>query len=433
MHWSQNYITIPEFQQKFQLQQLKNCLKYTNLHSAFYQNYFKTNDINILDFKSLQDFNKIPITTKNQLQKYPESFLAVPKNDIIEISSTSGSTGQPLFFKYNAQDLERVMYNETSSLALANVTQNDIVVIMTTLDKRFIAGLAYYLALNNIGSKVIRCGVGALEMQWETILNLKATAIIAVPSFILKLIEYAKQQGIHLNNTSVKKAICIGESILDEHLKPNALHQFITNQWSIELFSTYASTEMSTAFTECIAHQGLHVQPHLIYAEVLDEHNNPLPPGKVGELTVTPFRVETMPLIRFKTGDIVYYTDTVCACGRIGRRISPVLGRTQNRLKLKGTTIYPEAIIKILYQCSQIDNFAIVAELNLDQTDHISIYYSTKQHTELQIDTLKNMLQSSLRVLPKIYYETSTFVDNLLQKFATRKVNKFIDLRPKSI
>src|SRR5205085_1939655 len=127
---------------------------------------------------------------------------------------------------------------------------------------------------------------------WDTILRLKPTAIVAVPSFIYKLIQYAQEHGIDINSSSVKKAVCIGENIRNTDFSLNILVKKITDAWGIKLYSTYASTEMQTAFTECGYGKGGHHQPELLIVELLDENNRQVAPGEPGEVTITTLGVE---------------------------------------------------------------------------------------------------------------------------------------------
>ena len=159
---------------------------------------------------------------------------------------------------------QRLTCNEYSSFVSAGGTVNDIYQLMLTLDRQFMAGMAYYSGIRKLGAGIIRLGPGVPSLQWETILRLKPTAIVAVPSFILKLIDYAKEHNIDINSTSVKKAICIGENIRNTDFSLNTLGKKITEAWNIKLYSTYASTEMQTAFTECTECKGGHLQPELM-------------------------------------------------------------------------------------------------------------------------------------------------------------------------
>src|SRR5690554_4038507 len=286
----------------FQEEKLRDLLQYLNTHSPYYKRVFKEQHIDINSIQTLEDLTKIPTTTKDQLQQYNNDFLCVPKNKIIDYVTTSGTLGDPVTFALTDNDLDRLAYNEAMSFACSGVTENDVIQLMTTIDRRFMAGLAYFLGARKLGAGIIRVGNGIPELQWDSILKFKPSYIIAVPSFLLKLIEYAQQNNIDINASGIKGAICIGESLRNQDFSLNTLSKKIKESWDIELFSTYASTEMNTAFTECEAQQGGHQHPELIITEILDEHDLPVADGEAGELTITTLGVEGMPLLRFKTG-----------------------------------------------------------------------------------------------------------------------------------
>src|SRR5258708_18768160 len=212
---------------------------------------------------------------------------------------------------------------------------------MLTLDRKFMAGIAYYPGLRKLGAGISRLGSGAASIQWETIQRLKPTAIVAVPSFILKLIQFAKEYKIDLNNSSVKKAICIGENIRNTDFSLNILGKKIKEGWDLHLYSTYASTEMQTAFTECSEGHGGHLQPEPLIAQLLDEDNRPAPPNIPAQVTITTLGVEGMHLLRYKTGDICMYYDQPCPSGRKSLRLSRIIGRKKQMITFKATTPSP--------------------------------------------------------------------------------------------
>src|SRR5690554_7854932 len=287
----------------FQETKLKETLQYLKENSPYYKRFFDENKIQISEINTLEDLREIPVTTKDQLQKFNDDFICVPRSEIIDYVTTSGTLGDPVTFALTDNDLNRLAYNEAISFACCGVGKEDVLQLMTTMDRRFMAGLAYFLGARKLGAGIVRVGSGIPELQWDSILKFKPTYLITVPSFLLKLIEYAKQRNINLNDTGVKAAICIGEPIREEDFSPNVLANKITKDWDIALYSTYASTEMSTAFNECEQHQGGHHHPELIIAEVLDDEDKPVADGQVGELVITTLGVEAMPLLRFKTGE----------------------------------------------------------------------------------------------------------------------------------
>jgi len=198
---------------QMQEQKLKELLVYLSQNSPFYKELFAKHSINIYDINTVADLSSIPTTTKDDLQQRNNDFLCVPADKIIEYTSTSGTLGSPVTIALTENDLQRLAFNEYSSFKCADGSSNDTYQLMLTLDRQFMAGIAYYSGIRKLGAGIIRLGPGVPSLQWETIKRLKPTAIVAVPSFILKLIHYAKDTGININETSVKKAICIGENI----------------------------------------------------------------------------------------------------------------------------------------------------------------------------------------------------------------------------
>lgn len=388
----------------FQIEKLKSLLGYLNMNSAFYKRLFKTHEIDINKINSLEDLAVIPTTSKDDLQQYNDDFICVPKNKIVDYVTTSGTLGEPVIFALTDKDLDRLAYNEAISFACAGVTSDDVIQLMTTIDRRFMAGLAYFLGARKLGAGIIRVGNGIPELQWDSILKFKPTYIIVVPSFLLKLIEFAKNNNIDINKSGIKGAICIGESLREQDFSLNTLSKKIRENWDIELYSTYASTEMSTAFTECEAQQGGHHHPELIISEILDDNNQPVVEGESGELTITTLGVEGMPLLRFKTGDIVKAHSEKCSCGRNTDRLGPVIGRKKQMIKYKGTTIYPPAMHNVLNDFNEVETYIIELSHNSIGTDEILIKIATEEPTEKLLKNIKDHFRAKLRVRPNIEF-----------------------------
>lgn len=412
-----------------QEQKLKELLAYVAQNSPFYKELFAKHNINIADINTVADLSKIPTTTKDDLQQRNNDFLCVPAEKVIEYTSTSGTLGSPVTIALTESDLQRLAYNEYSSFQCADGSKDDTYQLMLTLDRQFMAGIAYYLGIRKLGAGIIRLGPGVPSLQWETIKRLKPTAIVAVPSFILKLIQYAKDTGINIHETSVKKAICIGENIRNTDFSLNILGRKITEAWDIKLYSTYASTEMQTAFTECEEGKGGHYQPELVIVELLDENNEQVAPGIPGEVTITTLGVEGMPLLRYKTGDICMYYDEPCACGRTSLRLSPIMGRKKQMIKFKGTTLYPPALFDLLNEREEILDFVIEVSSNEIGLDQVLIYIVPSEISEECDHRIRAYLQARLRVSPHIKYLTAEAIQKMQFSEASRKAIKFIDKR----
>lgn len=414
----------------FQTERMAETLAYVAEKSPFYRELFMKNNIDVKDIATIEDLQRIPVTTKQDLQLRSQDFLCVDLVEIIDYVTTSGTLGDPVTFGLTENDLERLAYNEASSFKMAGLGKNDIIQLMTTIDRRFMAGLAYFMGARKLGCGIVRVGNGIPELQWDTIMRIKPTACIVVPSFLIKLIDYAEANGIDYNGCSMKKAICIGEALRNPDGNLTKLGQKISEKWpELELYSTYASTEMQSSFTECSQHDGGHVPGDLIIVELLDENNKPVKKGEIGEVTITTIGVEGMPLVRFKTGDMCIGYEQACGCGRKSMRLSSVLGRKGQMIKYKGTTLYPPALFDILDNIPNIRNYIVEVFTNSIGTDQIRIRVGSEDHSETFTKQIKDIFRSKVRVAPDVIFEPVELIAKLQMPPTSRKVIKFIDRR----
>jgi phenylacetate-CoA ligase len=414
----------------YQEEKLRELLSYQERRSPFYQRHFRTHRTDLSSIRFLEDLVNIPVTTKDDLQRENLEFLCVDKEHIIEYTSTSVTLGKPVTVPLTENDMQRLGYNEALSFACADGTAGDLYQLMLTLDRQFMAGIAYYEGIRKLGAGVVRVGPGLPAMQWETIERLKPTVLVAVPSFIVKLVEYAKAQGIDPGASSVKRIICIGESLRTSSFELNTIGKKIRDAWDVKLYSTYASTEMQTAFTECSHGAGGHHHPELIIVELLDEEDIPVKEGEAGEVTITTLGVEGMPLLRYKTGDIATAHYEKCSCGRTSMRLGPVQGRKQQMIKLKGTTIYPPGIFEILNGIGSVQDYAVEAFTGTLGTDELKLHVLAHEATQQETSrSLAAAFQSRLRVVPEICFVTQAALEGLQFGKMDRKVRRFIDLR----
>ena len=405
---------------------LKKQLSYALANSPFYKKRFADCKIDIEAIQSYEEFRKIPITTKEDLQNYNQDFIAVRKDEIIDYVTTSGTLGNPVSFALNEADLDRLAENERQSFEMVGVRKSSVVQLTTTLDRRFMAGMAYFLGLRKLGAGIVRTGSGLPGLQWESIERFQPDFLVAVPSFLLKMIDFARQNGIDYKSSSIKAVVCIGEPLRNPDFSLNSLGQKLKDLWDIELFSTYASTEMGTAFTECEFHKGNHSLPDLIFSEVLDENQNPVEPGEIGELVVTPLQTQTMPLVRFATGDMVKFYGENCDCVRKSIRISTPVGRKKQMIKLKGTTLYPQQIINLLTAFQSLKIFIIEASLNENQTDEILIRIP---NDFAETSKLQEHLQAGLKVKVSLEKTSVEEIEKLKFPKESRKPKLFHDFR----
>lgn len=420
----------------FQEQRLQEALAYLQAKSPYYQRSFRENGVDVDSVRYLEDLTRLPFTEKKDLQLHNWDFLCCPREKIVDYVTTSGTLGEPVSFACSEKDLQRLAFNEKKSFACAGLGPGNILQLMTTIDKRFMAGLAYFLGIRELGASIIRVGNGIPELQWDTIERLHPDAIMCVPSFIPRLIRYAEEHGIDYRASSVRKIIGIGEGMRDQDFNLNLLGRRIKEKWDVELYATYSSTEMGATFSECPYGCGGHVHPELIIVEIIGEDDQPVPDGQVGEIVVTTLGVEGMPLLRFRTGDMAAKITDQCRCGRWSYRLTPLVGRKNNMIKFKGTTLYPPMIVDVLDNCRDIANYQLVLSLNDLGNDDVKVRVGVPdpdpdRDARLVAD-LKNTFRAKIRVAPEVEVCRADLLARDIYLESSRKPLKVVDLRPKT-
>jgi phenylacetate-CoA ligase len=367
----------------------------------------------------------LPTVDKRTLSERNLDFLCVPREQIVEVVTTSGTTGQPLLWMLTETDLRRLAVNERLSFECAGLTAQDTVLVAVALDRCFIAGLAYVLGLRELGCATVRTGAASPLLVLEMIQRVQPTAIVGVPSFLRLLATTARETGFDLANCSVKKLVCIGEPIRDAALNLNASGRAVETAWGAKAFSTYGVTELANSLCECSAGTGGHLHEEQLHLEILDDGGRPVADGEVGEVVATTFGVEAMPLIRYRTGDCGALFRNKCACGRISPRLGPVIGRKDQKLKLKGTSVFPSTLGAVLEESGGVDAYVIVARKEGDLSDAVEILYSGLTAP----DALREALQARAKIAPAIRAVSRDEIETLQLPPNARKRRMFVDLR----
>lgn len=404
---------------------LFEALTYAKQNAPFYAEKLK-------DFQLTEQamaaglITQLPFTTKDDLSERNRDFLAVPITKVAEYVTTSGTSGAPVTLYLTKNDLLRLAENERASISCTGAGESDVFQLLTTIDRQFMAGLAYYLGVQELGAGMVRIGPGVPALQWKSIFENKVTVLIAVPSFIITLIDYAKKNGINYQNSTVKKIICIGESLREDDFSLNVLGKRIKQDWDVDLHSTYASTEMGAAFTECEAKNGGHLNPDLLYLEVLKEDGTPANDGELGEIVATTLGVEGTPLIRYKTGDLARLHTQQCSCGRTTPRIGPIVGRKNQMIKYKGTTIFPNAIYEVFDQQPTITCYKVEVAKDYLGNDTITILLEKKIENSREMKQIVEDCQSKLKVVPHFVFLEEDYLRNQVFKKNSRKPEKIV-------
>ncbi len=422
-----------EFKSKDEINSIQNELlrkhvKYLAENSPFYKNMFKRINFDPDLIQTVADLQKLPFTTKSDLENNGDDFLCVSQDKIIDLCQTSGTTGRPVSMLQTRQDIERLGYNEEISFRSTGITQSDRVIIGVAMGRNFMAGLAYYLGITRIGATAIRSGAASASLMIETIRTQKPTAIVCVPSLLLRIGNIMKENSLDPATMEIKRVVCIGEPIRGQDLSLSKLGQKLTDAWNARVYGTYASTEMATTFCDCESECGGHIHPDLIAVEILDSGGNPVPAGHPGEIVATPLNVEGMPLLRFRTGDIAALYTEPCSCGRQSYRLGPIKGRSKQMLKIRGTTVYPPAIFDALHDCADITGSYIEVYNDYELSDRVVVVVGS-ENPDLSPDNVAEIIASKVRVKPEIKIVTSAEVKNKTVQEDKRKAINFFDYR----
>ena len=369
--------------------------------------------------------SEVPLLDKTTLSERNLDFLCVPRERIAELVTTSGTTGEPLLWMLTDADVRRLARNEKLSFDCVGLTARDTVLVAVAMDRCFMAGLAYWLGLREIGCGVVRTGASSSLLVLEMIQRVQPTAIVGVPSFLRLVADKARESGVDLKNSSVKKAVCIGEPIRDAAFALNTSGKAIEESWGAKVYSTYGVTELANSLCECDAGQGGHLHEDQLHIEILDDAGQPVADGEVGEVVATTFGVEAMPVIRYRTGDCAALFRAPCSCGRTTPRLGPIVGRKNQKLKFKGTSLYPSTLTAVLEQSAGVDAFVIIARKESELSDAIEVLI----HGEASVSVLRETFQARAKIAPQIRTATREEIELLQMPPTARKRRTFVDLR----
>ncbi len=387
-------------------------------HSPYYRELFRgQTDVSALD--------SVPLLNKATLSERNLDFLCVPRERVVEIVTTSGTTGNPLLWMLTEADVKRLAVNEQLSFGCVGLTSRDTVLVAVAMDRCFMAGQAYWLGLREIGCGMVRTGAASPLLVLEMIQRVQPTAIVGVPSFLRIVADKAREAGVDLKQSSVKKLICIGEPIRDAAFQLNHSGAALEAAWGAKIYSTYGVTELANSLCECEAGQGGHLHEQQLHLEILDDAGKPVADGEVGEVVATTFGVEAMPVIRYRTGDCAALFRGTCACGRTAPRLGPIIGRKNQKLKFKGTSLYPATLAAVLEQSAGVKSFVIIARKESELSDAVEVLV----HGSALVAELREAFQARARITPQIRHATREEIEALQLPPQARKRRTFVDLR----
>ncbi len=395
--------------QKLQLTRLKEIVD-SALKTSFYNKQFKLLGINSAsDIKSLADLNKFSFTVKNDLRdSYPFGLLSIPKDDVVRLHSSSGTTGTPTVIYYSAEDLSAWTELIARCITATGATRGDVFQNMISYGL-FSGGLGLHYGAERVGMMVIPSATGNTERQLKFLKDFQTTVIHATPSYLLHVYSKIKECGYSLQDFNLKKAFAGAEPYSEN------TRQKIEKLYNIDVYNSYGLSEMNgpgVAF-ECEYKCGMHIWEDAYIVEIIDpETGKILPDGETGEVVLTNLIRKATPLLRYRTRDLAYlYTDT-CRCGRTHRRLSRIVGRTDDMLIINGVNVFPSQIEEVIMKMPEIgNNYQIYIEKEgaLDKLI-IKVEMSDKlfQDDIVEYNKVKERLQdrvrSSITIMPRIEF-----------------------------
>ena len=361
MFWEKEIETMDiEELRELQLERLKRILIRAN-STPYYSQLFKKMDLNPIDFGSLEEIQNLPLTTKDDLREhYPYGFLSVPRDEIVRMHSSSGTTGRAIVVFYTMGDINIWANLMARSMYMVGARKGDVFQNTMGYDL-FTGGLGFHYGAEKIGMMVIPSGPGNSARQINLMREFDTTAVHILPSYALHLLDVFEEQSLDPRKDVKLRLAFIGAEPHSEEVRRKIEHSY-----DIDAYNSYGLSEMNgpgVAF-ECPEKKGLHVWEDSFLVEVINPDTlKPLPEGEEGEIVFTTLTREGMPLIRYRTRDLASIYPGICPCGRTHRRISRIKGRDDDMLIIKGVNVFPIQIESVLMKFPEIGrNYQIILE-----------------------------------------------------------------------
>ncbi len=330
---------------ELQLERLKKVVKHSYDNVAHYKETFDAAGVKPEDIKSLADLAKFPFVVKDDLRKaYPFGMFAVPREELVRIHASSGTTGKPTVVGYTPDDINNWANLMARTMASAGARPGDIIHNAYGYGL-FTGGLGAHYGAERLGCSVIPMSGGNTEKQIQLLVDFGAHVFCATPSYALALVEQAEKEGVDLKNGPLKVGIFGAEPWSD------AMRKELEERLGIRAIDIYGLSEIMGpgVAAECPEQNGLHGwEDHFLFEIIDPETGEPQPFGSEGELVITTLTKQGIPMIRYRTRDITKLTDEKCGCGRTHLRILRVTGRNDDMLIIRGVNVYPSQVESVM-------------------------------------------------------------------------------------
>ena len=430
MIWSKNETLSREEIEAIQLERLQETVHRVYEKVAPYRKKMDDMGVKPDDIKSLKDLSKLPFVTKQDLRdNYPYGLFAVPKEELLRIHASSGTTGKPTVVGYTKGDMD-VWTECVSRIACAGgATSTDFAQICFGYGM-FTGALGLHYGLENIGATIIPSSTGNSEKQLMYMKDFGTTLLVATPSYALRLAEVAREIGI-----DVKKDLKVKIGLVGSELLTDAMREEMHRYWGDDMIitSNYGMSELMGPGVsgECEYLNGMHINEDFFIPEIIDpETGEVLPVGEKGELVITCIKKEALPLIRYRTRDITRLMYEPCACGRTTCRMENLQGRSDDMLKIRGVNVFPGQIEEVVLSVEDLGpHYEIVVERD-GYSDKLTIRVELAKATDSfkELERIERDIKNKLRVVLGLDAKIKLESPNTLARFEG-KAKRIRDLR----
>lgn len=353
MIWNEQFETMPLPElRKFQGQHLRELVLRVYNRVTFYKESMDKAGVKPSDINSIEDINKLPFIKKDQMRDvFPYGLLATDMSEIVEIHTSSGTTGKPVVDAYTRNDIEIWSEVMARTLSSGETTKKDIIQNAYGYGL-FTGGLGVHYGARKIGATILPISGGNTKRQLSVMADFGSTVLTCTPSYSLYLAEAAKEEGIDLSKIHLKAGF-FGAEPWSENMRKE-----IQEELHLKAIDIYGLTEIigPGVASECECQNMLHIQEDHFYPEIIDPlTGQQLPDGEKGELVITTLTKEGTPVIRYRTRDITYLSHERCSCGRTTARMHRILGRTDDMLIIRGVNLFPTQVEQVLLKIDGVE------------------------------------------------------------------------------
>jgi len=388
---------------QLQLERLESTLSRVYQNVPFYRKKFDEVKFNPDDLRSLEDLRKLPFTSKSDLRdNYPYGLFALPLREVVRLHASSGTTGMATVVGYSRNDIKTWSNLVARVLAAGGITKDDVVQIAFNYGL-FTGAFGLHYGAERLGASVIPISSGNTRRQIQIMQDFKTTALVGTPSYAMLIADTMMEMGINPNALSLKFGLFGAEPWSD------AMRKELESKLKIVATDNYGLSEVMGPGVagECVERHGLHIaEDHFLVELINPETLEPVKTGEIGEMVITTLTKEAFPMIRYRTRDLTRLIPEPCACGRTMRRMTRVMGRTDDMLIIRGVNVFPQQIETVLFEIEGVaPHYQIIIDRKgaLDETTvnvevSESMFFDEMKKQSALKETIKKRLASELGI-----------------------------------